>query len=186
MPWADEHRVADDQPAGLGHPRGLEHHRARHVAAAGGDRDVAWPEAEQARVAVQHRAEDRWRVETRQAEPLDRAAWGDECARLAVRQERVLRDRRERAASVTQEAVGALEASHAASVRVRERGPLLTQPCERAHRSCFSRVLTSRLPALLCCPPAPWCRPSGPARAPCPFWLCPRGSPWPPPSSRSF
>ena len=50
-------------------------------------------------VAVEHRAEHARRVHPRQAEPLDVAVGRDERGRLAVRQERVVGDRGERAAS---------------------------------------------------------------------------------------
>src|SRR5439155_17970633 len=88
-----------------------------HVAAAAGHLDSARAEPEEARVAIEHRPEDRGRVEAWQAEPLDRPARRDERARLAVRQERVLRDRREWTASLTQKPVRGLEAGHGASVR---------------------------------------------------------------------
>ena len=96
VPRADEQHVADDHPAAARAPRGLEDHRARQVAARRGDHRVRRAEPERAGVAVQQRAEHARAVVARQAHPLDRAAGGDERAGLAVRQEAVVRDRRER------------------------------------------------------------------------------------------
>jgi hypothetical protein len=96
MPRADEQDVADDDPAGLRAPRRLVDHRARDVAAAGRDVVVGGPDPEAARVAVEHRAEHGRAVHPRKAHPLDVAARRDERGRLAVGEERVLGDRRER------------------------------------------------------------------------------------------
>ncbi len=99
VPRADQQHVADDHPARARAPRRLEHHRARQVASAGRHGGVGGREREAARVAVEDRAEDRRAVEARQAHPLDGAARRDQRADLAVRQERVGADRRERAAA---------------------------------------------------------------------------------------
>ena len=68
------------------------------VAAPGGHVDAVRAEAEAAGAAIEQRAEDGRRVEARQAQPLDRAVGGDERAGVAVGQERVVGDRRERRA----------------------------------------------------------------------------------------
>ena len=89
-------RVAHDDPAARGVPRRLEDVGARLVAPAGRDVDPERGEAEVARLAVEQRPEHARRVEARDAEPADAAVGRDERAGVAVREERVLGDRRER------------------------------------------------------------------------------------------
>ncbi len=96
VPRADQQHVADDHPAAVGPPRRLEDHRAGQVAARGRDHRVGRAEPERAGVAVQQRAEHARAVIAREAHPFDGAARSHERARLAVRQEAVIRDRRER------------------------------------------------------------------------------------------
>ena len=98
VPRADQQRVADDDPAAARAPAGLQHHRAGQVAARGRHLHAGGAEPEDARVAVQQRAEDARRVHPRQAHPLHVAARRDERGRLAVRQEAVVGDRGERTA----------------------------------------------------------------------------------------
>ena len=94
---AHRQRVADDDPAGRRLPRRHEDVRARartHVRSGwlmpnGAEPEVPGPAIEQA-------AEHARRVEARDAEPVDRAVGRDERARVAVGEERVVRDRRER------------------------------------------------------------------------------------------
>ena len=97
-PGADQQHVAHDQPAGLRAPRRLEDVRARQVAAPRRDDRVGGRQREHAGVAVEHRAEQARAVHPWHAHPLDVAARRDERRRLAVRQEGVVGDRRERAA----------------------------------------------------------------------------------------
>ena len=96
VPRADQQDVADDHPAAVRPPRRLEDHRARQVAAGGGDHRVGGAEPERPGVTVQDRAEHARAVVAGQAHPLDRATGSDERAGLTVRQEAVVRDRRER------------------------------------------------------------------------------------------
>ena len=96
VPRADQQHVAHDHPAAARAPRGLEDHRPRQVAARRGDHRVGGAEPERAGVTVQQRTEHAGAVIARQAHPLDGATGGDERAGLAVRQEAVIRDRRER------------------------------------------------------------------------------------------
>ena len=96
VPRADQQHVADDHPAAVGAPRRLEDHRAGQVAARRGDHRVGGAEPERARVAIQQRAEHAGAVIAREAHPFDGAARSHERARLAVRQEAVVRDRRKR------------------------------------------------------------------------------------------
>ena len=96
VPRADEQHVADDQPAAAGAPARLQDHRAGQIATRGRDHRVRRTEPERPRVAVQQRAEHARAVVAGQAHPLDRAAGSDQRAGLAVRQEAVVRDRRER------------------------------------------------------------------------------------------
>ena len=97
VPRPDQEHVAHDDPAARRAPARLEDVRARQVAARGRHLDVGRPEPEPAGVAVEDRPEHARRVEARQAEPLDVAVRRHERAGLAVRQEAVLGDRRERA-----------------------------------------------------------------------------------------
>jgi hypothetical protein len=94
-PRADEQDVAHDDPARLRAPRRLEDVRPRDVAPAVGHLVVQRGEEEAAGLTVEHRAEDAGAVEARQAHPLHVPAGRDEGAGLAVREERVVRDRRE-------------------------------------------------------------------------------------------
>ncbi len=88
-------RVAHQRPAGRGLPGrgddvrpGLVDARRRHV-------DSEGPEPERARLAIEQRSEHARRVEARDAEPVDRAVRSQKRARMAVREERVVGDRRE-------------------------------------------------------------------------------------------
>ena len=96
IPRAERQRVAHDDPARRRLPGRLEDVRPRHVGPRGRVRDAERGEAEEPGLAVEEAAEDARRVEARNAEPVDRAVRGDERARMAVGQERVVRDRRER------------------------------------------------------------------------------------------
>ncbi len=92
-----DEQVVHDQPPGRRVPGGLEHVRAGHVPALVGDVDAGGPEPEQAGRAIEQRPEEARRVGAGQAEPLHRPVGGDERAHLAVGQERVVGDVRERA-----------------------------------------------------------------------------------------
>ena len=98
VPRADQEHVADDDPAPARAPARLQHHRARQVAASRRHAHAGRREPEAPRVAVEHRPEDARRVHARQAQPLHAPARGHESGRLAVRQEAVVGDGRERAA----------------------------------------------------------------------------------------
>ncbi len=96
VPRADRERLHHAQPALRGHPGRLDDVRARYVAPPRRHVDAVRADPPAARAAVEHRAEDRRRVEVRQAHPLDRSVGGDQRARVAVREEAVVGDRRER------------------------------------------------------------------------------------------
>ena len=96
MPRPHQQRVAHHQPPGGRPPAGLQHHRAGQVAAGRGHVDPFRAEPEPAGRAVQHRAEHARRVQPGQAHPLHVAARRDQRGGLAVGQEAVLADRRER------------------------------------------------------------------------------------------
>ena len=99
VPGADQQDVADDHPAAAGAPARLEHHRARAGSAApAGTCTSAGPRRNSPASRSRMRAEHARRVHPRQAHPLDVAARRDQRARLAVREEAVVGDRRERAA----------------------------------------------------------------------------------------
>ncbi len=93
---ADGQRVAHDQPACRRVPGGGQDVRARLVDARRRHVDPVRREPEAARLAVEQGPEHARGVKARHAQPVDRAVGGDERARVAVREERVLRDRRER------------------------------------------------------------------------------------------
>ena len=88
--------VADDHPAGRRLPRRHEDIRAGLVVPGGRMVDVVRREPERPRLAVEQAPEDARRVEAWNAEPVDRAVGRDERTRVAVGQERVVRDRGER------------------------------------------------------------------------------------------
>ena len=123
----------------------------------------AGPSRNDAGVAVEHRAEDARRVEARQAHPLDVAARRDQRADLAVRQERVVGDRRERAAA---EGDVADDVAHGARTLACQHGH--DEQCDRSLPAAEGRRgQGSRLDALRR-------RPAGPRAC------CTRGSCWPP------
>ena len=95
VPRPDQQHVTDDDPAVGRTPARLEDIRPGQVTARGRDCHVRGTEAEAARVAIQDRAEHAGRVHPRQAHPLDIAAWCDQRSHVAIRQEAVIRDRRE-------------------------------------------------------------------------------------------
>ena len=98
LPTARPHRqgVAHDHPAGGRLPRGHERVGPRLIDPAGGDVDPERAEPEPARAAVEQRAEHAGRVEARDAQPVDRAVGSHERARMAIGEEGVVGDRRER------------------------------------------------------------------------------------------
>ncbi len=95
VPLADQQHVAHDDPPAARTPAGLDHHGAGEVAPRRGDVHVGRADPEQARVAVEQRAEHARRVHPRQAHPFHVAARSDQRAGLGVREEAVLGDRRE-------------------------------------------------------------------------------------------
>ena len=109
-PGPDQERVAHLEPPGRRGPRRLQDHGSGHVATARGNRPVTRPETEPTRVPVEDRREDARAVHPRERQPLDVPAGRYERTDLAVRQQRVVGDRRERAAAerdVTVEAFAA-------------------------------------------------------------------------------
>ena len=99
VPGTHAQGVADDEPAGAGLPGRLDHQAARQVAAGRGHHLVVGADAERPGAAVEQGAEDGRRVGPGHAHPLDRPARGDQAGGLAVREEGVVGDRRERAAA---------------------------------------------------------------------------------------
>ncbi len=143
VPWADQQDVADDDPAAARAPAGLEHHRAGQVAARRRHLHAGRAQPEDARVTVEHRAEDARRVHARETHPLDSAARRHERSGLAVGQERVVGDRRKRA---PREALAAQCVDHRSGSQPGEPngGPVTRPPCLRPRRSPLAR---SRSPA---------------------------------------
>ena len=95
VPLPDRQPIHHPQPALRGHPGRLDDVRAGDVAPAGRDIDAVGPHPPAAGSAIEQRAEDRRRVEVRQAHPLDRAVGGDQRAGVTVREKAVVGDRRE-------------------------------------------------------------------------------------------
>ena len=93
---SDRQRVANDHPAGRGLPRRHEDVRARFVVSGRGMVDPVRTKAEVPGLAVEQRAEDARRVEPRNAEPADAPIGCDESTRVAIGEECVFGDRRER------------------------------------------------------------------------------------------
>ena len=96
MPGPHDQRVAHHQPPGGRGPAGLQHHGPGKVAAGRRDGHALRAEPEAARRPVQHRTEHARRVDPRQAQPFHVPGGRDQRGGLAVRQEAVLADRRER------------------------------------------------------------------------------------------
>ncbi len=96
IPRAHGQRVADDDPAARRVPGREKGVRPGLVDTSGGDVDPERTQPEGAGLTVEQRAEHARRVETRHAEPVDRAVRRDQRAGVAVGQERVVGDRRER------------------------------------------------------------------------------------------
>ena len=96
IPRAHGQRVADHDPARRRVPRRKEGVRPGLVDARRRDVDPERTQPEAPCLAVEQRAEDARRVEARHAEPVDRSIGRDQRAGVAVGQERVVGDRRER------------------------------------------------------------------------------------------
>ena len=98
VPRPHDQCIPHDHPAGVGLPGGLHDQAARQVAARGRHRHPIGAEPEMTGAAVQDRAEDAGGVRPRYAQPFDGAGRGDQAGVLAVGQEGIVRDRRERVA----------------------------------------------------------------------------------------
>ena len=96
IPGADRQRVADKNPAGRRFPGRDQDVRARLVDPRCRVVDPEGPEAKTSGLPVEQAAEHARRVEAGHAEPVDRSIRGHERAGVAVGQERVIGDRRER------------------------------------------------------------------------------------------
>ncbi len=91
---ADNKQVLDDQPPGGCVPGRLDHHGAGHVAAVVGNHGARRSKPEGPGCAVEQGPEDARRVRPGQAQPFDRAVWGNQAAVFAVGEECILGDRR--------------------------------------------------------------------------------------------
>jgi len=96
IPRPHRQRIAHAHPARRRLPRRHQHIRARLVGPRRRMGDAEGAEPEEPRLPVEQAAEHARCVEGRDAQPVDRAVGRNQSARVAVRQERVLRDRRER------------------------------------------------------------------------------------------
>ena len=97
VPGPDAHGVAHDQPARARPPRGLQDEGPGQVAPAGRDLDAGRTEGEAPGRAVEDGGENAGAVGAGNAHPLDPSGRRDQAVDLAVGQERVLGDGRERA-----------------------------------------------------------------------------------------
>ena len=89
-------RVTHDDPAARSVPRGHEHVRPGLVVPVGRNREPVRTQPEAAGLPVEQAPEHARRVEARNAQPVDRPVGRDQRSGVAVRQEGVIRDRRER------------------------------------------------------------------------------------------
>ena len=97
VPAADRQRVADDQPAGRRQPGRLEHVRPGLVAAGQRARPTPYGPTRNAPARRSSSAPNTLgESKPRQAQPFDAPVGRDQRAGVAVRQERVVGDRRER------------------------------------------------------------------------------------------
>ena len=96
VPRAHHHGVADDHPAGVGLPGGLQDQAARQVTPGGGHRDAVRADPEVPGTAIQDGPEHAGRIGPRHAQPLHRSTRGDQAGVLAVGEEGVVGDRRKR------------------------------------------------------------------------------------------
>ena len=103
VPGTHDQRVAHDQPAGVGLPRGFQDQAARKVAPGGGNRHPVGTQPEMPGAPVQDGAEHTRGVRPGHTQPLHRARRRDQARGLAVGQECVVRDRGKR---VTQRRAG--------------------------------------------------------------------------------
>ena len=94
VPRPHHQRIAHDHPAGVGLPGGLQDQAARQVATRRRHRNAIRAQPEVTRAAVQDRAEHTGGVGAGDAQPFHRAGRRDQAGVLAVRQERVVGDRR--------------------------------------------------------------------------------------------
>ncbi len=88
-------RVADHDPSGRRLPGRQERVGARLVQTRRRVVDAERGQLEGACLAIEKRSENAGGVEARNAQPVHGSVWRDQCARMAVRQEGVLGDRRE-------------------------------------------------------------------------------------------
>ena len=96
VPRAESQRIPHDDPA-RGHLPGRDEHvRSGLVRAGGRVVDAERPEPEHTGLAVEQAPEHARGVEPGHAQPVDAAVVGDEGTRMAVREEAVVGDRRER------------------------------------------------------------------------------------------
>ena len=93
---SDRQRVPDDDPARWRLPRGHQDVGPGFVDPLGRDVDAERAEAERAGFAVEQAAKDAGRVEPRHAQPVDATVRSHQGPGVAVRQEPVVGDRRER------------------------------------------------------------------------------------------
>ena len=93
-PRAHHHRVADDHPAGVGLPGGLQDQAARQVPPAGRDGDAVGAEPEVPGAAIQDGPEHAWRIGPWHAQPFHRSTRGDQAGVLAVGEKGVVGDGR--------------------------------------------------------------------------------------------
>ena len=96
VPGTHHQRVPDDHPAGMGLPGGFHDETAGQVAPCRGHRDAVRAQLEVTGATVQDGPEDARGIRPRHAQPLHGSRRGDQTGALAVGQEGVIRDGRER------------------------------------------------------------------------------------------
>ncbi len=93
---ADGQEILDNHPSRRRLPGCFQHHRPRHVSAVLRNVDIGGTEPEHASGSVQQRPEHTRGIGSGQAQPFDRPVRRDQAALLAIRQEPIISNRRER------------------------------------------------------------------------------------------
>ena len=143
VPRAHHHRVADDHPAGVGLPRGLQDQAARQVTPGGRRRDAVGAQPEVPGAAIQDCPEHAGRIGPWHAQPLHRSTRGDQAGVLAVGKKGVIGDGRKRVPRTARHIWrrGGRIGLHRGAVLIGGRRPLQNHP------DIIDRRPTPRLPA---------------------------------------
>ena len=101
VPGTENQGVADDEPAGLGLPGGLENESTRQIAPSGRHVLAVGADTEMACAAVEDGTEHAGGVRAGNAHPLDRSVTGNQARGFAIGKKRIVVDRGKVASMVT-------------------------------------------------------------------------------------